>query len=78
MSHSDDAKRSAGLRDWMVASFVLVVPLMWVGIQARDLPLYMVGAARPAHAAMTPPAAVRHHAMSGGTQAYPLAVAQPR
>lgn len=69
MSHADDANRSTDLRGWLAASFVLVVPLMWVGIQARDLPLYMVGAARPAHVAMTAQAAGRHYAMTAGTHA---------
>lgn len=66
MSHSDDANRSTDLRGWLAASVVLVVPLMWVGIQARDLPLYMVGASRPAHVAMTTQAAGRHYAMTTG------------
>jgi hypothetical protein len=68
MSHADDAKRRTGLRDWLIASFVLVAPLLWVGTQSRDLPLYMIGSSKPAYAAATPGAA-RLHAVHEGVHA---------
>lgn len=69
MSHSDDAKLRASLRDWLIASAVLVVPLVWVGTQALDEPLYMANASRPYHAVAVAQAPVRHHAVKEGVHA---------
>ena len=36
MSRSDDGKTRTGLRDWLMVSFTMVIPLAWVGTQAAD------------------------------------------
>ena len=51
MSRSDDGRTHQGLRDWLMVSFTMVIPLAWVGTQAADEPLYEVNhSAMPAHA----------------------------
>lgn len=66
MSHFDDAKPRRGLRSWLMASLIMVAPLVWVGTQALDQPLYMVNPSRAVHAALVnAQAPARRHVNEG-------------